>query len=482
MSSTQERSSADVRAGVGHPIIDADGHMVELPPVLEEYVKQLGGGDMAKRYAEAAPVKRFARQQVASLSVEERRDFWATLTTWWMWPTKNGVDRATAHFPRLMHERMDELGLDLSIIYPSEGLTIVVIPDEELRRVSCRALNTMMAEMFSSYSDRIVPAAMIPAHTPDQAIEDLNYAVNELGFKVATFPGYIVRPVPRVARDRPEMAGLATRLDLLALDSDYDYDPLWTRCQELGIAPSFHCTSMGIGTHRSISNFVYNHVGGAAAGLDAICKALVLGGVTRRFPDLNFSFLEGGVAWACATYASLIGHWEKRNVEALQWIDPANLDAGLMDSLLEQYGEGGIARAADEVRGNFRMERPRPADLDDFALCEAKGAEEFADLFVRPFYFGCEADDPLNVQAFDTRVNPFGARLQAMLSSDISHWDVPHMNKVVGEAYELVERGLMSDDDFADFAFRNVVELYGQVNPSFFEGTVVEEAAAKALA
>jgi hypothetical protein len=40
----------------------------------------------------------------------------------------------------------------------------------------------------------------------------------------------------------------------------------------------------------------------------------------------------------------------------------------------------------------------------------------------------------------------------------------------------------MSDDDFADFAFRNVVELYGQVNPSFFEGTVVEEAAAKALA
>ena len=52
------------------------------------------------------------------------------------------------------------------------------------------------------------------------------------------------------------------------------------------------------GSRRSISNYVYNHIGSFAAANDAFCKALFLGGVTRRFPELNFGFLEGGVAWA----------------------------------------------------------------------------------------------------------------------------------------------------------------------------------------
>ena len=70
-------------------------------------------------------------------------------------------------------------------------------------------------------------------------------------------------------------------------------------------------------------------------------------------------------------------------------------------------------------------------------------------------------------------------RLKAMLSSDFSHWDVQDMNKVVSEAHELVDRGLMTDDDFRDFSYRNVVELYGQVNPDFFKGTRVEAAVEK---
>ena len=53
--------------------------------------------------------------------------------------------------------------------------------------------------------------------------------------------------------------------------------------------------------------------------------------MTRRFPDLNFAFLEGGVAWAAALYADLIGHWEKRNLAALRrHLDPALSIATLM--------------------------------------------------------------------------------------------------------------------------------------------------------
>ena len=98
------------------------------------------------------------------------------------------------------------------------------------------------------------------------------------------------------------------------------------------------------------------------------------------------------------------------------------------------------------------------------------------------FYFGCEADDPVNAWAFNAKGNPMGARLNAIFSSDIGHFDVPDMTEVVPEAYELVEHGLMTDGDFRDFMFANAVRFWGEVNPDFFKGTSVEKQAAEVLA
>jgi hypothetical protein len=53
---------------------------------------------------------------------------------------------------------------------------------------------------------------------------------------------------------------------------------------------------------------------------------------------------------------------------------------------------------------------------------------------------------------------------------------------VVPEAYELVEHGLLSDDDFRDFMFTNAVRFWGEVNPEFFKGTAVEKEAGRVLA
>ena len=99
-----------------------------------------------------------------------------------------------------------------------------------------------------------------------------------------------------------------------------------------------------------------------------------------------------------------------------------------------------------------------------------------------PFYFGCEADDPSNLWAFNARGNPLGARLNAIFSSDIGHFDVPDMLGVLPEAYEMVEHGHITEDNFRDFTFTNPVTLHGGMNPKFFEGTVVEKQAAAVLA
>ena len=103
------------------------------------------------------------------------------------------------------------------------------------------------------------------------------------------------------------------------------------------------------------------------------------------------------------------------------------------------------------------------------------------DLFVPHFYFGCEADDPVTAWAFDTKKNPYGAKLNAIFSSDIGHWDVVDMRGVTAEAYELIEHGLLNEDEFRDFMFSNAARMWGSTNPDFFRGTVVEREAAKVL-
>ena len=121
-------------------------------------------------------------------------------------------------------------------------------------------------------------------------------------------------------------------------------------------------------------------------------------------------------------------------------------------------------------------------DLDDYFRCKIGGESDIRDLFVPRFYFGCEADDPVNAWAFNRRANPMNARLNALFSSDIGHFDVPDMTDVVPEAYELVEHELISSDDFRDFMFTNAVRFWGEVNPDFFKGTAVEKQAAETLA
>ncbi len=84
--------------------------------------------------------------------------------------------------------------------------------------------------------------------------------------------------------------------------------------------------------------------------------------------------------------------------------------------------------------------------------------------------------------AFRADVNPLGARMRPILGSDISHWDVPDMTEPVAEAYELVERGVITDGDFRDLTLVNPVRLHATGNPDFFAGTVCEDAAAIVLA
>jgi len=321
-------------------------------------------------------------------------------------------------------------------------------------------------------------------HTPQEAIDELEYAVKVLGLKVFMFAGFVRRPVPAVSREHPGAANDAMWIDTFGLDSAHDYDPVWAKCVELKVNPSFHSSGMGWGSRASISNYVHNHLGMFATAGESLCRSLFLGGVTRRFPQLKFAFLEGGVGWACSLYSDIIGHWKKRNINMLQNYDPANLDRGMLLDLYRKYGgkmvEGNLDDL-DSILGLLNATEEDPKMLDEFAACGIERPEDIYELFVPRFYFGCEADDPINSWAFNTRANPMNARLNVLFGSDIAHWDVPDITETVEEAYELVEDELITDEDLKDFLFDNPVSFYANLNQGFFKGTAVEQEAAKLL-
>jgi predicted TIM-barrel fold metal-dependent hydrolase len=464
------KAGAQIRASLTHPVIDADGHTVEFFPALQPYLEEAGVDLSHPDFLRAESGHLGPPSDWHAHSPDERARYRVGRGPWSGLAEKT-VDQATALLPALMSERLDEFGIDLSVIYPSYGLLFLTIDDDDTRRAACRALNRFNAEMYKPFADRLVSVAAVPMYTPAEAVEELRH-VHDLGFKAVVMAGWVQRPVRAVAEKWPEAAPWALWVDTLGMDSEYDYDLVWETCRELGISPSFHSSAMGWPNRRSISSYVYNHVGMLGEAHHATAKSLVLGGATRRFPELSFCFLEGGVSWAVSLFADLIGHWGKRNARAMAVTDPGLTDPDAVAQLFRDYG----GPWADQAPAPRKWRDTDLAFFDEFAAAGIERAEDFVELFARPFFFGCEADDPGTATAFDRRLNPFDTRLQAVFGSDISHWDVPDMSQVLEESLELVERGLLTEDDYRDFVFTNPVRLYTRTNPRFFEGTRVENA------
>jgi predicted TIM-barrel fold metal-dependent hydrolase len=480
--------AARIRAQLKHPVIDCDGHWQESVPVLLDYMRDLAGPRMADELVELGR----NRDAWYKVSHEERMRQRIRRGAWWNVPSDT-LDYATSMLPALMRERLDELGIDFAIIYPTYNLNTSRITQSDLRRALSRAYNKMAADIFAPYKDRMTPAAIIPAVTPDEAIDELDYSVNTLGLKVGMFRGALPRFLPAYAADKSEadlppfsdtpfLDDASPRqvphyVDTLGLDSPYDYDPLWQKCVDLKVAVTAHQGSRDWADRTSVTNFVFNHIGHVANANHAFTKALFLGGVVRRFPTLNFAFLEGGVGYGVSLLCDLIGHWEKRNYEAvLEYVRPSNLDVTRLRGLLEQYGYGALRDKLEDLTAKLSSTESTDREtehVDDFAASNIHSKGELREEYAKNFYFGCEADDPMTAWAFDRRM---GSRLKPVFSSDISHFDVPDMAEVLPEAFELVEKGLIDENDFRDFTFANSARLHGGMNPSFFAGTPVETA------
>jgi predicted TIM-barrel fold metal-dependent hydrolase len=231
-----------------HPVVDADAHWLEPIGVFLQFLRDAGGTAAVQKltefYDEADGAWYRANAGERNLRRIKRRAWWSD-----PWIAR---DRATAMLPKLMHERLPELGIEFAVVYPTLGLTAISYPDPDLRIAACRALNAMTAELFDGLGDRLAPAAAIPVVTPSEAVEELHHAAH-LGFKAILFAGSIIRS--------PTSGGGRPYVDTVGLDSLYDWDPFWRACSDLRVAVADHGGAQTWPDRQSPTNFVYNHVG-----------------------------------------------------------------------------------------------------------------------------------------------------------------------------------------------------------------------------
>src|SRR4030095_8749036 len=157
MSENGHMDARTLHARLNHPIVDADGHWLEYGPVMREEFRRIGGEAAGEALATATSRVPSSRKMAGAARARQR----GGQEAFWSSPSENVLDRATAMLPKLMYERLDDLGIDFSVVYPTAGLSFHRMQHTRLRRAICRSYNVVTAAEFRGLFDTIIPAASI---------------------------------------------------------------------------------------------------------------------------------------------------------------------------------------------------------------------------------------------------------------------------------------------------------------------------------
>jgi len=249
----------------GMYIVDADGHVRDDEPELKRYL---------------AP--EWARRTLLFPRDAHDRDLGGVL----------GKRDVTA---KIQLEDMDVEGIDVSILYPTNGLFVGELRDREYAVAVSRAYNDWLADYCQTDSQRLKGVAIVPLQDIDAACREINRAVSEKGMVAAMFPTYF--------RYAQRSAG------------DPFFDPFYAECERLGVPVAFHATGGERGEAR-FDSFLGLHLFSHVPEQMITMTGVILGGVLEKFPKLTVGFMEAGCGWLPFWMEHMDEEYEKRKHEA----------------------------------------------------------------------------------------------------------------------------------------------------------------------
>jgi predicted TIM-barrel fold metal-dependent hydrolase len=250
---TKERQMAEYR------IIDADGHVMELDEQLRDYI--------------GAPYR--------DLEWHRSYSFWPGLTMdgYLRSLRKPGgwAGGGTGPDAKQWLEFLDKNGIDLTVLYPTQGLTHAAIQDRDWAVVLARAYNDWLFHRFMKVSPRLVGVALLPVQDIGEAAKELRRCVTELGMVGAVLPAVAVGG---------------------KLFSGPEFYPLWEEAQKLDVPISTHggLSFPNLGLDYA-ANFTVAHTLEHPFAQMRQLVSMMFEGVFELFPKFRFGCLECGVGW-----------------------------------------------------------------------------------------------------------------------------------------------------------------------------------------
>jgi uncharacterized protein len=179
-------------------------------------------------------------------------------------------------------EAMDTEGLDVAILFPSRGLSVLTHPNQEPRYAAAiaRAYNDWMRDLCQADTDRLIGAGMVSVYDIPSAVEEVHRCVEELGFKAVFLRSNVVNG-----------------------KQWYDpyYEPLWEILEKLDIPLGFHEASGSRSRQAGeqyAENFGIRRIYSQPMEQMLAMGAFIGGGVLERHPRLKVAFLEANCSWA----------------------------------------------------------------------------------------------------------------------------------------------------------------------------------------
>jgi predicted TIM-barrel fold metal-dependent hydrolase len=234
-----------------YPIIDADGHVLEKDSELHDFLEGRYRG-----------MPRF-----------ETYGYFPSLDGWHRGSSVPGKDQETPA-PRWI-EFLDELGIQMTVLYPTAGLALGLSQDHEWACALARAYNTWVHEKFTKQSPRLKAVALLPVQEPVEAAKELKRA-KQLGL----------------------VAGLLPAVTVLHKGYGHpDFDPIFQEAERLNMPLAIHgAPSRGMG-FDFFDKFIQVHTLEHPFAILTQFTHMVFEGLFERFPRLRVVFLEAGSGW-----------------------------------------------------------------------------------------------------------------------------------------------------------------------------------------
>ena len=165
------------------------------------------------------------------------------------------------------------------------------------RRAVVRAYNIVTAEYFRDLGDRMTPAAIIPMHTPDEAIAELEYVTKRARARrsacsAAACPAPAAAAGKSTPRRRVSACGTTCSASTATTTTTRSGRSAWSSASR---RPSTaRAATRACGCRRRTSSTTTSVISPPPATRSA--KAMFLGGVTRRFPACGWR--SSRAAWA----------------------------------------------------------------------------------------------------------------------------------------------------------------------------------------